>query len=530
VARLSLTRLSPRRRTLLAALALVGGLGAAALLAAAGGLLEGTPEGIDVPPGGPGAATLGDVAEFEPFAFEEGSPEEFLERGRDGYSHPLYALSPGGAAASAARVERFRSRIEGAAARHGVDPDTLEALVLLESAGRPDVAAGGDPEGAVGLGQILPGTATGLLGMSVDLEVSKRVTREIEGERRRARKADSSRGRRAAMARAGRLERRRRAVDERYDPTRALNGAARYLAFADRRFGREDLALASYHMGIGNLENVIEAYVAPARPERTTRATVEEFDLSYARLLYDSAPTENTRTYALLAGFGDDSRSYLFRVEAAREIMRLHRQNPGELARLARLHTLWPSGELVLRPPGESDAFVDPEGLAGAYEDGDLLALPNERERLGFELDPGLGRLANRAEDGDPRLYRGLRPEALATLLFITKEVRRVAGKADLRVTDAVRDRAYGRSLAFDRPGTGEPPRSYSTHDTGYAFDIARDYASPRVGRAFACVLERLRALRVIDYVYEEREIHVGVGPDAERLLPLVEALVPERD
>jgi Transglycosylase SLT domain len=370
----------------------------------------------------------------------------------------------------------------------------------------------------------------GLLDMSVDLEASKRLTRQIERERRRARRADSSRRRRAAAARASRLERRRRAVDERYDPARSLDGAARYLALADRRFGREDLALASYHMGIGNLEDVIEAYVAPARPERTTRATVEEFDLSYARLLYDSAPTENARTYALLAGFGDDSRSYLFRVEAAREIMWLHGQDPGELARLARLHTLWPSGELVLRPPGEADAFVDPEGLAAAYEDGDLLPLPNERERLGFELDPGLGRLATRTEEADPRLHRGLRPEALATLLFITKEIQRVAGRADLRVTDAVRDRAYGRSLAFARPGTGEPPRSYSPHDTGYAFDIARDYPSPRVGRAFAYALERLRALRVIDYVYEEREIHVGVGPDADRLLPLVDALVPERD
>ena len=43
---------------------------------------------------------------------------------------------------------------------------------------------------------------------------------------------------------------------------------------------------------------------------------------------------------------------------------------------------------------------------------------------------------------------------------------------------------------------------------------------------AFAHVLDRLRALRVIDYVFERREVHIGVGPDAERLLPLQEALV----
>ena len=32
------------------------------------------------------------------------------------------------------------------------------------------------------------------------------------------------------------------------------------------------------------------------------------------------------------SGFGDDSRSYLFRVEAARQIMELHRDDPEELA------------------------------------------------------------------------------------------------------------------------------------------------------------------------------------------------------
>jgi hypothetical protein len=120
---------------------------------------------------------------------------------------------------------------------------------------------------------------------------------------------------------------------------------------------------------------------------------------------------------------------------------------------------------------------------------------------------------------------RGLRPEAVAALLLITKEVRRIAGRGGLRVTAAVRDPASWRRLAAT--GTsGEPPRSFSPHATGYSFDIARRYPSRRVANAFAHVLDRLRALRVIDYVFERREVHIGVGPDAERLLPLQEALV----
>ena len=551
--RTSLTRLSPRRRAVLAALALLAGLGMALALAATGGLLDGRPEGIEVPAGPPGTGSIADVAEFEPFAFEDNDSDDLLERGRDGYSHALYAFSPGGAAASAARVVRYRSGIEKAAERHEIEPDTLEALVMLESAGRPAVAAGDDPEGAVGLGQILPETATSLLGMSVDLEASKRLTRAMDRERRLVRRARSrprgagersaprserrrarraARARRASSARIVRLERRRRRVDERYDPGRSLDGAARYLAIAERALGREDLAVVSYHMGLGNLERVIEAYVAPARPRRRLRATVEDYDVSYARIFYDSSPLENRRTYALLADFGDDSRSYLLRVEAAREIMRLYRDDRSELARLARLHALRPSGERVLRPPDETDSFSDPAAMDEAFEDGDLVPLPDEPERLGFTLDPALGTPGAGAEGApDPRLYRGLRPEALAALLYITKEVERVAGRSELRVTDAVRDEGYGRRLAAAGTGRakGPPPSESGLHATGFSFDIARDYPNRRVRLAFAYVLERLRSLRVIDHVYEPGEIHITAGTDAERLLELQETLVPAR-
>jgi len=168
--------------------------------------------------------------------------------------------------------------------------------------------------------------------------------------------------------------------------------------------------------------------------------------------------------------------------------------------------------------------------MADAFDDGELVALPDEPGRLGFTLDPSVGALDAGTEGApDPSLYRGLRPEAVAALLYITKEVERVAGRSGLRVTDAARDERYGRRLAAAGRARGEPPRPFSTHSTGFAFDIARDYASPSVGRAFAFALEHLRALRVIDYVYEDEEIHVTAGVDAERLLELQEELVPAR-
>ena len=58
------------------------------------------------------------------------------------HAHVLYARSPGGAGATAQRVARWRPQIEAAAKAADVDPDRLEALVFLESAGREDAMAG----------------------------------------------------------------------------------------------------------------------------------------------------------------------------------------------------------------------------------------------------------------------------------------------------------------------------------------------------------------------------------------------------
>ena len=488
--------------------------------------LAGGERGPLAPMAGVGELSAAEVEAFDPLAYDPDEDEGFLRRGRDGLAHVLYAKSPGGAEATAFRVDRLRDPVEAAADRHGVEADTLEALVFLESAGRPDVIAGPDPEGAAGLGQILPGTAVDLLGMSVDLEASKRLTRQIERERRRAGRARTVHGRRAAERRVHALTARRRTVDDRFEPARALAGAARYLRIAQDRFGREDLAATSYHMGIGNLESVIAAYVAPRPLRPTTRATVEDYEISYPRLFFDSSPVRNPRTHRRLSGLGDDSRTYLFRLEASREIMRLYREDRDELRRLARLQTAKASAEEVLRPPEDNEPYGDGDALESAYEDQELVALPHRPRQLGYGVDGGMGSLAPRLKR-EPALYRGLRPEALATLLFIAKEVRRIGGRGTLNVTSTVRDVPYQRLLIGINP---EATQSYSLHTVGYAIDIERGFRSRRQERALVHVLERLRALSVIDWVYEPRAIHLTVGPDGERYLPLYATLVAAAD
>lgn len=498
--------------------------GAGAFAGSRSGEGGGPPEPLPRPVGaGPTEPRLPpfDVAGFDPFAFRPARAREFLRRGRRGLAHVLYAKSPGGVEATSARVERYGEAIERAAGRHGVSARTLAALVFLESAGREEVIAGGDPAGAVGLGQILPSTAVDLLGMSVDLERSRRLTRRLERARREALLGRTGRRRARARRRARRLRTERRRVDERFRAEASLDGAARYLALARRRFGRHDLAAVSYHMGIGNLERVIADFVAPRRPARTVRRTVGRHRISYPRLYFDSSPLRNRAAYERLRELGDDSRHYLFKLEAAREILRLHREDREELARRDRLSRAKASAEEVLRPQREYPPFSDADALRDAYRDGDLVLLPRGGRRLGYRLDPNIGRLARRL--GQQRvLYRGLRREALACLLYIAKEVRRIAGPGALRVTSGVRDLPYQRVLIGVN---SQATTGFSLHTTGYAIDIARDFRSERQERALIHVLERLRALEVIDWVYEPGALHLTVGPRARPLMPLYRAL-----
>jgi hypothetical protein len=65
--------------------------------------------------------------------------------------------------------------------------------------------------------------------------------------------------------------------------------------------------------------------------------------------------------------------------------------------------------------------------------------------------------------------------------------------------------------------------RTYSIHTTGYAFDIARAYATTAQADAFQFVLDRLVAVNAIAYIREAAAIHVAVASDARRKLALLD-------
>jgi len=454
----------------------------------------------------------------DPFAWEADRTGDFERRAALGLSHVLYEKSPGGIVASARRTARWRDQIEQAAAAHGADPDVMEAMVLLESAGRPEVIAGDDPEAASGLAQIVAGTGTDLLGMRVDLARSRALTKRIarvEAETAKAKRQSRSKQpkvrTRALMKlrhlpkQEQALRKRRAEVDERFDPEAALDGMGKYLEIAADRFGRADLATTSYHMGIGNLENVIAAY----------REETPVDDPSYAQLFFDSSPLVNRKSWKLLASFGDDSSTYFWRVLAAERIMDLYRNDRSELERLAELQGKKATQEEVFHPETDTEVFATPDDVQAGLDDGTLVELP-DGVSYGYAIDPGMGELAPKL-GVDPSLYRALRPEALATLIYMTSRVREInGGKGELNVTSTVRDREYQKRLVGINDQATD---AYSLHTTGWSFDIERRYASDRQAEAFQFMLDRLRALDVIDYAYEPDAIHVTVSNEAKPLL-----------
>lgn len=148
----------------------------------------------------PGAATVGPGATtsaprpLTPFATSPSAPSLVAGGSATGFAGGWAQALPAAGRAWAPSIER-------AALRAGVDPALLASLVWAESGFD---AGARSHAGAIGLAQLMPGTAAGL------------------------------------------------GVDP-HDPQQNLEGGARFLAAQLRRFGRPDLALAAYNAGPGRV-------------------------------------------------------------------------------------------------------------------------------------------------------------------------------------------------------------------------------------------------------------------------------------
>jgi hypothetical protein len=438
-----------RRRRLALAILVPAAVGAAIAVVSSGG---GSRPGPALPPL-PTARAAAPASAGDPFAYVPAHQGDFVARATAGEAHVLYAKSPDGIAATAARVANWRSLIQRVSAGTDVDPDVLEAIVFLESAGYPNAIAGPDPSAAAGLTQIVASTGQALLGMHIELAPSAELTRQI-----------LTAGANGNPRRVASLEAERARIDDRFDPAKSLAATIRYLDQARTRFGRLDLAVESYHMGIGNLAGVLTAYDGGV-------------PVPYVQLYFDTAPDHHSAAYRLLSSFGDDSWTYYWRVLAAEQIMRLYHSDPAQLARQASLQTSSGSAAELLHPPDQTPGFGDASALDRAYAAHQLVPLPANPGQLGLRYARAMGALAS--------------------------------GRAPLTVTSAVADRRYQQL-----EGANDPPAA-----AGWSFTLSRRYASGRQAEALQAVLDRLQALDLIAWERYPDEIEVTVAADAGQVL-----------
>lgn len=406
-----------------------------------------------------------------------------------GFDRSFFTASPGGVAATAARVGAWRQLVRRAARGTAIGPNLLEAIVFVESSGEAGAVS---PWGAAGLTQLSPATAR-RLGLRVKLERSRALTVRIE-------RAEG----RGAYRTARQLVHWRGRYDQRFNPARALHATASFLRHAQKVLGRADLAVAAYHLGVPTVRAAAAAYGGEAP--------------SYAQLYFGSGPEQHVRTWRLLRAGGD----YYWKVLAAKRLMTLARRDPAALRFESAQQAKKNSAEEMLHPRYRTARFTSPRAIVRAWRHHVLRAIPADARRTHIAIAGSFGAEAHTL-GRSRRLYRGLRPATLDVLLYIGRRVHELSGaRHPLILTSALRDLRYQRVLMRVNANAA---RSYSIHTTGYAFDIARAYGSPAQAAAFEFVLDRLVAVNAIAYIRESGAIHVAVASDAPAKLALLAKL-----
>ena len=437
-------------------------------------------------------------AAADPLAYTPQREAGFVAAAARGNAHVLYAKSPGGARASAERTARCRPLVEAAAATAGIDADTLEGIVLLESAGRPDARR---RPAARGRGR-------------ADADPRRDRARPA---RHAGRPAGRAADRALAAARAGRgdgalVARLRRAAGASTSASTRPRRSPRRRAtcvIAKKALHRDDLAVVSYHMGIGNLQTALRDY--------------GDDDVSYARLYFDSTPLRHAAAYRQLAALGDDSATYLWRVAAAREIMRLYRSDPAQLDRVSRAA----DREELRRggpAPGRRDDAVRDAGAAArrlrrrarsSRCRGRAARRARPRDR------PRDGRARRRASASRRTTYRGLRAPALALLAYLGAQVKRISGQHAARRDEQRARRALpARCCSTTQPrGDRELLAAHDRLDVRHPAQLRA--RARRRWRSSSCSSGCSR-YDLIAWVREPAAIHVTVSAAAAKLSRVV--------
>jgi hypothetical protein len=367
-----------------------------------------------------------------------------------------------------------------------------EADILLESGGNPEDVSSAN---AVGVAQWIYETGV-RAGLKVDLPESRRLTAEIDPLKRHAAwleylsspdsdpnapgnpgldPAMAAQLLPAARARLEELRANRRAVDERYDPQKAIFAHTRYLLGLYRKFPDLQWVFQAFHGGEAGVARTLSKYMGPSWKGSLAEAIRTGYGgkhLSYETLYFTAGPTSHSASFSYLYGRGDDHRHYWWKMRAAEDAFTLYRRDPDAFRRM------WES----LLPGRAKEAMWRPDGPATAFESADAV----ERARAKGDLMP----LAPTGIQLPRTTVAVVRPPTAALLMLIGSVYRTARGRPPLAVGDGTvpsdlmkrRPRPVSSvplmppdPLIYALPGGG-PPGDFNYHATGWAVDLLRPY------------------------------------------------------
>jgi hypothetical protein len=281
----------------------------------------------------------------------------------------------------------------------------------------------------------------------------------------------------------------RRQVDERYDPAKAIAVQTRYLVRLTRRYGTVDWALQAYHGGEGGVANTVGRYLGDRRrlftsTEGAIRGTLASRGggvtrarpmLTYTDLYFGTTPRSHPDAFSYLFGRSDDHRYYWWKVLMAERAIALYRRSPAEFQREWQALRPGQRMEVAWYPQRDELVFRDVADLRRAYEQKTLVRPPADLYARGVAL----GDIAP-LDAANAYHYKGLRPQSMGALLQLATLYRRHGGGAPLRVLSLTQTEQYAASLKARFP---EPPPKkpidpadipIDMHPTGLCFDLQR--------------------------------------------------------
>jgi hypothetical protein len=407
-----------------------------------------------------------------------------------------------------------------------------EADLMLESGGDPEAVS---VSNAVGVAQWIAPTAHDQ-GVPVNLRESNRLTAKIDPLKREILwlnyllrpDADPTLPGAPAVTREQAAERlpklrqelallraKRRKVDHRYDPRRAIFAHTRYLLRLYPRFPAMDWIFQAYHGGEGGATRTLKRYLGPAWPGSTAAAIrygKNGSRLRFADVYLNATPLSHSEAFFYVYGRSDDHRHYWWKLLVCQQTIARYRRDPAAFQRE------WES----LLPGRTRDAVF--------YPNGPDLAFPNtaaqQTARKAGQLVPIVV-----TSDFLPLNTTLLRPESLGLLRLIANTYRQNGGKSRIQIGDTTLTPDESERLQKKRklpekrpplppdpeektlPGGG-PPAEFDYHTTGLAYDLLKPANS--------------RDRRILDYaigVWEDRLVVArreerDAGPPRWHLLP----------